>query len=124
MRFSSVATLGAARASAISKSKDNGGSASASPRRVAMTRPKWTSISPIRYPMMPGIKADVSGLEIRDDSNWSVGLTINRACLLAGHQALQGARNRFALLQRHLELTTRHCIVCSQYRRRGAGNHR
>src|SRR6266481_8482802 len=90
-----------------------------------MTRPRWTSISPIRYPTMPGVSADVSGSETRDESSSSVGRTIvDRACLPAGHQALQSGRNGLALLQRHLELTTRRGAVCSQYRRCGARNQR
>src|SRR5437588_9969275 len=89
-----------------------------------MTRPRWTSISPIRYPTMPGVNADVSGSETRDESRSSVGRTIvDRApCLPAGHQALQSGRNGFALLQLHLELTTRRVAVCLQYRRCCARN--
>src|SRR5882724_6100321 len=125
MRSSSVATLEAARARATSRSKDNGGRARASPLRVAMTRPKWISISPIRYPTIPGVNADVSGSETRYESSSSVGRTIiDRACLPAGHQALQSGRNGFALLQRHLELTAWRGAVGSQYRRCGAGNQR
>src|SRR5437588_11829063 len=75
---------------------------------------------------MPGVNADVSGSETRDESRSSVGRTIvDRApCLPAGHQALQSGRNGFALLQRHLELTTRRGAVCLQYRRCGARNQR